>query len=56
MDVLDKIIAFEEGELEEDEIIELFQHLVHTGMAWRLQGSYGRLAHDLIDQGLISPS
>lgn len=54
VDVVGKMMAFEEGELEEDEVIELFQHLVSTGMAWRLQGSYGRLAADLIDQGLVN--
>lgn len=50
---LDKIIAYEQGELSSEEIIELFQHLVDNGMAWRLQGHYGRTAQALIDRGLV---
>jgi fructose-bisphosphate aldolase class 1 len=52
-DVTGAIIAFECGELEEDAVIELFQHLVDTGLAWSLQGSYGRAARSLIDAGLV---
>jgi len=49
---MEKIIAYEEGELEEDEVIELFQELIDNGMAWILQGHYGRTAASLIDAGL----
>lgn len=48
-----KIIAFEQGELDEDEIIELFQAMVDDGSVWSLQGSYGRTAASLIEQGLV---
>lgn len=48
------IIAYESGELEEDGIVELFQYLVDTGLAWSLQGSYGRYARWLIERGSIS--
>lgn len=48
------IIAYEQGELDEDATIELFQHLVNTGLAWQLQGSYGRAAADMIEAGLIT--
>lgn len=54
MDMVDKIIAFEQGELDEDGIIELFQELVNTGLAWQLQGSYGRMAQALLDEGYIT--
>jgi hypothetical protein len=47
------IMAFESGDLDEDGTIELFQHLVDTGMAWSLQGSYGRMAKALIDAGMV---
>lgn len=49
-----KIFAYENGELDEEETVELFQALVDSGLAWKLQGSYGRMAQALINQGLIS--
>lgn len=48
------IIAYETGELDGDEVVELFQHLVDTGLAWQLQGHYGRTAMAFIEQGLVS--
>lgn len=54
MNVLSNIIAYEQGDLDESETVRLFQHLVDTGMAWKLQGSYGRTAVDLIEAGLIN--
>lgn len=54
LDFTDRIIAYENGELDEDEVVELFQGLVDTGLAWQLQGSYGRAAHALIEAGLVS--
>ena len=51
MNQVDKIMAFESGELDEDGIIELFQELIDSGLAWQLQGSYGRTATFLIDNG-----
>lgn len=53
-DVTGNIIAFESGELDREGTIELFQHLVNTGLAWQLQGSYGRTAAALIESGEIS--
>lgn len=37
-----------------DEIIEAWQYLVDTGLAWRLQGWFGRTAKQLIDGGYIN--
>lgn len=38
----------------EDQIIEAWQHLVDTGLAWRLQGWFGRVAMQLINDGVIN--
>lgn len=53
-DYINAIINFECGELDEGATLELFQYLVDTGIAWQLQGSYGRLAAALLKEGLIS--
>jgi len=48
------IVQYEKGELTEDETITLFQELIDSGLVWKLQGSYGRTARDLIEQGLCT--
>lgn len=50
---IDAIMAFEDGALAPDEVIDLFSELVATGAAWTLQGFYGRTAVSLIDSGYI---
>ncbi len=49
-----RIFLFENGELEDEEVIELFQDLIDTKMILSLQGSYQRMAQDLIEQGIIN--
>ena len=48
---LDRMIAWEQGDLGDDATITLFQELIDNGMAWTLQGCYGRMAMALIDAG-----
>ena len=55
LDLIDAIMRFESGALLQTEVIPFFQALVDTGMAWRLQGSYGRMAHDMLEAGFIRP-
>jgi hypothetical protein len=53
---VDMIIAYENGELGVEETISLFQKLINSGLAWQLQGSYGRMANALIEQGYCQPA
>lgn len=46
--------GFDGKEHDEETILSAWQYLVNTGLAWRLQGWYGRTASALISQGLIS--
>lgn len=48
------IIAYENGELDEEAVIELFQNLVDTGLVWKLQGHYGRTAVALYKAGHLT--
>lgn len=52
MDLLDRMLRWEQGDMDDyAEVIEFFQELIDSGMAWRLQGCYGRNAQQLIDAG-----
>ena len=53
-DILNRIMRYESGEMIDDnEVFALFQELVNTGLAWKLQGHYGRQAKALIEQGYV---
>jgi hypothetical protein len=53
MDFVTKIIAYENGELNDKETLALFSKLISTGQAWTLQGHYGRTAAALIADGWL---
>jgi phage antirepressor YoqD-like protein len=53
MDTVGQIMAYENGEMEESEMIAFFQFLLDSGMIYSLQGSYQRTAQQLINAGLI---
>lgn len=52
-DIVGKIAAFEQGELTNEEVYGLFQFLLDSGMIHSLQGSYQRMAEDLLLAGAI---
>lgn len=54
-DTVGAIIEYESGMMDDEHILVFFQHLVDTGMAWTLQGAYGRAAQALLNKGLINP-
>ena len=39
---------------DEDEIIEAWQYLHDTGLAYQLQGWFGRTAQGLLNEGIIT--
>jgi hypothetical protein len=52
-DFVGKIMDFESGNMDDKEFIDFFAELVKTGMAWSLQGTYGRTAAGLIEAEYI---
>ena len=53
LDLTTQIIAYESGELNDGESLQLFSELIMNGQAWTLNGHYGRTALALIQQGLL---
>jgi len=54
-DLVDKIMAYEQGDMNQEATLEFFQELVDGGLAFQLQGHYGRTAARLIEAGLVRP-
>lgn len=53
-DYVGNIIAFESGELTDDEAIEMFAQLRRLGILQHLQGRYIRMYLALVEQGIIT--
>jgi hypothetical protein len=51
MDFMERIAAYESGELAEHELVALFQELIDSGMLWSLQAHYREEAAALIQAG-----
>jgi len=50
-------VGIAEGWIEvdtEEEVIQAWQELVNSGLAWQLQGWFGRTAKHLINEGVIT--
>lgn len=54
MKAFDAVILIESGKCSEKQLIEAMQSLVDSGVVWHLQGSYGRLADQLIEAGHLT--
>ena len=52
-DTTTKITAYEDGKMSAKETQEFFAELIKSGLCWKLQGRYGRIATDYIDNGYI---
>ena len=49
-DYVIEIMNYEQGELSDLDTLKLFSKLIKNGMAWSLQGHYGRNANHLINE------
>jgi len=54
MKKINMIIAYENGQLSDKKILQLFSQLIKSGQIWSLQGWYSTTASALIQSGLIS--
>ena len=52
-DVTNRIIDYEMGHLDDAKTLRLFSELIKTGLAWSLQGHYGRTASAMIESGWL---
>lgn len=52
-DLVADIMAYEMGELTDIEQVKFFSRLVKNGLAFSLQGSYGRTAKAMMVSGLM---
>ena len=52
-DQVGAIMSYESGDMAPEDVLKLFSHLIKTGLAWQLQGSYGRAAAQLIENGWL---
>ena len=50
--MVESIVKFENGDMSESEVVDFFQEIINSGLVWQLQGFYGRIAEDLIEEGL----
>jgi hypothetical protein len=54
-DIVSDLRAYENGEMEYEDVITLFQNLLDTGTIYHLQGSYGRQMQRFLNSGEVRP-
>jgi hypothetical protein len=52
-DLTTRIVEYEQGKLDEQQTIQLFQELIDSGLIMQLQGHYQRFASQLLQAGLV---
>ena len=55
MDLYQRVVEYETEDHSLEWIVQLFADLIATGLAWHLQGRFGREAKRYIDNGIINP-
>ena len=50
----DMLLSYENGELDMAGTLDMYRLLIQSGLAWTLQGSYGRDAERLLMAGIIT--
>jgi hypothetical protein len=56
MNIVDKIIDYESGNLHGFGVLEMYANLIKTGDILHLQGAYQRQARAFIEEGIINQS
>ena len=51
---LTDLIKYENGELDDEQVVNFFQDLYDSGVWVQLQGSYQRKMNELVQAGLVS--
>jgi hypothetical protein len=54
MNMIDEIVRYESGEMDEEQEIEFFQALLDTGTIFSLQGHYQRQMDRMIENGVVN--
>lgn len=53
MNIINKIIAYESGDMSDAEKVYFFSELIRNNLAFTMQGHYGRTANMLIQAGIL---
>jgi hypothetical protein len=54
MKMIYTLMDYENGKLNAEETIKLFQNLIDSGLIFGLQGHYLEVARDLVEAGLVN--